>query len=45
MKGEDAVMPAPRRSAFVKIAEDEEEEEEKETEQKRKPKAKIVPQK
>ncbi len=45
VKGEDAVMPAPRRSAFVKIAEDEEEEEEKETEQKRKPKAKIVPQK
>jgi len=35
VKGEDAKMPAPRRSAFVKVAEEEEEKEMAEERQKR----------
>lgn len=40
VKGEESVMPAPRRSAFVKMVEDEEEEEEEEEERKEKRKKK-----
>ncbi|MDB5246370.1 MAG: beta-propeller repeat protein [Segetibacter sp.] len=41
VKGEDSIMPAPRRSAFVKVADtDDEEEEEKEMKLKRKSKKK-----
>jgi hypothetical protein len=36
IRGEDAVMPAPRRSAFVKLVDDDEEEED-EKEGKKKP--------
>ena len=36
VKGEESIMPAPRRSAFVKMVNEEEDEEEKESHEKRK---------